>query len=78
MCQAESPESEIARSVGDGTKAKFDGLYELMHHAFVEIEFFFSYSLTKHLGKVLLISTLRGGLLRLFLNMFFIHSTTTQ
>lgn len=77
MCQAESPESEIARGVGDGTKAKFDGLYELMHHAFVEIEFFFSYSLTKHLSKILLISTLRGGLLRIFLNIFFSYLTTT-
>lgn len=78
MCQAESPESEIACGVGDGPKAEFDSLYELMYHAFVEIEFVFSYSLTKHLGQVLLISTLRGRLLGLFLYVLFFYSTTTQ
>ena len=46
VCQAQSPESKVARRVGDGPEAEFDGLDELMDQALVEMEFFFSYSLT--------------------------------
>ena len=31
VCQAQSPEPEIACGIGDGPKAKFDSLYELMY-----------------------------------------------
>jgi hypothetical protein len=78
VCQAESPESKIARGVGDGSEAKFDGLNELMYHAFVEIEFLVSNSLTKHLGQVLLIGALRGRWLGPFLNVIFFYSATTK